>query len=134
MLCHAAAYPPVQVLERDGFGPLEASYLASWLHTGQRVAYLHDSNTPLPTTASSSSVAAPTGAPTSPSVVPPAPSLPLPRGGPEGGGEGQTTDLTIIGVSPSGFLLAVDGAGRRYELTPDGNSLDMMQGLVRRKM
>ncbi|KAG2438269.1 hypothetical protein HYH02_010967 [Chlamydomonas schloesseri] len=42
--------------------------------------------------------------------------------------------LTIRGLSPAGFLLAVDEAGQRYELTPDGNSLDMMRGLLRRKL
>ncbi|KAG2429540.1 hypothetical protein HXX76_010775 [Chlamydomonas incerta] len=42
--------------------------------------------------------------------------------------------LAIRGLSPAGFLLAVDEAGQRYELTPDGNSLDMMRGLIRRKL
>lgn len=42
--------------------------------------------------------------------------------------------LVIAGLSPSGFLLAHDAEGDAYELTPDGNSLDMMAGLVRRKI
>ncbi len=42
--------------------------------------------------------------------------------------------LVIKGLTSSGFLLAVDELGVRYELTPDGNSLDMMQGLIRRKL
>lgn len=42
--------------------------------------------------------------------------------------------LVIKGLTSSGFLLAVDEMGVRYELTPDGNSLDMMQGLIRRKL
>ena len=29
---------------------------------------------------------------------------------------------------------AVDGGGERYELHPDGNSLDFFQGLVRKKL
>ena len=42
--------------------------------------------------------------------------------------------LIIRGLSEQGFLLAEDDFGRAYELTPDGNSLDMMKGLIRRKM
>ena len=51
----------------------------------------------------------------------------------EEGGGGRPV-LTIKGLSQHGFLLAVDGYGQRYELTPDGNSLDMMQGLIRKKL
>lgn len=42
--------------------------------------------------------------------------------------------LTVRGLSPSGFLMAQDASGASYELTPDGNSLDMMKGLIRRKL
>jgi hypothetical protein len=42
--------------------------------------------------------------------------------------------VTVAGLSSSGFLLAVDSIGQQYELTPDGNSLDMMQGMIRRKL
>ncbi|KAG2488431.1 hypothetical protein HYH03_012938 [Edaphochlamys debaryana] len=55
-------------------------------------------------------------------------------GAPPSGAPGPRTRLTIRGLSAAGFLLGVDGAGQRYELTPDGNSLDMMQGLIRRKI
>lgn len=43
--------------------------------------------------------------------------------------------VKITGLSPSGFLAAVDaGDGlTRYELHPDGNSLDFFRGLVRKK-
>ncbi|GLC36411.1 hypothetical protein PLESTM_000440600 [Pleodorina starrii] len=51
-----------------------------------------------------------------------------------GAGGGRVTRLTIRGLSPAGFLLAEDADGSRYELTPDGNSLDMMKGLIRRKV
>ncbi len=47
---------------------------------------------------------------------------------------GGPVALVIRGLSDAGFLLAEDAAGARYELTPDGNSLDMMQGLIRRKL
>lgn len=50
------------------------------------------------------------------------------------GHPGEAVALTITGLSSTGFLRAVDAAGTAYELTPDGNSLDMMQGLLRRKM
>ena len=39
-------------------------------------------------------------------------------------------DVTIRGISPAGFLRAEDAAGRALELHPDGNSLDMLQGLL----
>lgn len=32
------------------------------------------------------------------------------------------------------LLQATDGAGERYELHPDGNSLDFFRGLVRKKL
>ncbi|KXZ49683.1 hypothetical protein GPECTOR_20g540 [Gonium pectorale] len=57
-----------------------------------------------------------------------------PGGGAHGGGGGRVR-LVVRGLSPSGFLLAEDPrVGGRYELTPDGNSLDMMAGLIRRKI
>jgi biotin--protein ligase len=49
-------------------------------------------------------------------------------------GQQQRVTLRIVGLSPYGFLRAVDAAGQEYELTPDGNSLDMMQGLIRKKL
>jgi biotin--protein ligase len=52
----------------------------------------------------------------------------------EDGTAGGAVELTIKGLSPHGFLLAVDSCGQRYELTPDGNSLDMMQGLLKKKL
>lgn len=42
--------------------------------------------------------------------------------------------VRIEGLSQHGYLLASDAAGQRYELHPDGNSLDFFQGLVRRKL
>ncbi|EFN52509.1 hypothetical protein CHLNCDRAFT_26827 [Chlorella variabilis] len=47
---------------------------------------------------------------------------------------GQLTPVTIRGLSPSGYLLATDAGGERYELHPDGNSLDFFRGLVRKKL
>ncbi|EFJ34311.1 hypothetical protein SELMODRAFT_80973 [Selaginella moellendorffii] len=38
------------------------------------------------------------------------------------------------GLTPAGFLLASDDAFNKYELHPDGNSLDFFKGLVRRKL
>lgn len=46
----------------------------------------------------------------------------------------RRVSLTIVGLSPHGFLLAKDPLGQEYELTPDGNSLDMMQGLIKKKL
>jgi biotin---protein ligase len=49
-------------------------------------------------------------------------------------GASRAVPVTIQGLTSSGYLLAVDEAGERYELHPDGNSLDWFAGLVRRKM
>ena len=51
-----------------------------------------------------------------------------------GGGGGARPRLTVKGITKTGYLLAVDAAGARYELHPDGNSLDFFKGLVRKKM
>ena len=47
---------------------------------------------------------------------------------------GARPRLTVKGITKTGYLLAVDTAGARYELHPDGNSLDFFKGLVRKKM
>lgn len=55
----------------------------------------------------------------------------------EGGKDGtplQRVPLTIKGLTPGGYLLAVDELGASYELSPDGNSLDFFKGLVRKKL
>lgn len=49
-------------------------------------------------------------------------------------GPPRLVPLTIRGLTPGGYLLADDGAGERFELCPDGNSLDFFQGLVRKKL
>jgi biotin--protein ligase len=47
--------------------------------------------------------------------------------------KGQTF-VTVIGITDNGLLLAVDDRGVQYELHPDGNSLDLLQGLIRKKI
>lgn len=57
---------------------------------------------------------------------------------------GREVGVTIQGLSPHGYLLAVaengggggggGGVGEKYELHPDGNSLDFFAGLVRKKL
>jgi len=42
--------------------------------------------------------------------------------------------LKIQGLTPSGYLRAVDDASETYELHPDGNSFDFLKGLMRKKM
>eukprot|EP00873_Tetraselmis_striata_P008121 jgi/Tetstr1/428385/TSEL_018419.t1 len=73
----------------DGFQPLEAAYLASWLHSGQEVVLEEES---------------------------------------------RRVPLTIQGLTGSGYLLAADRHGAKFELHPDGNSLDFFNGLVRKKL
>jgi biotin--protein ligase len=48
--------------------------------------------------------------------------------------EARQVTVTLQGLTQQGYLLAVDAAGERFELHPDGNSLDFFQGLVRRKL
>lgn len=48
--------------------------------------------------------------------------------------QGNPVRMVIQGLAPNGFLLGESAAGERFELHPDGNSFDWMQGLVRRKL
>ena len=97
-------------------GADSAAYLAAWLHTGQAV-------TVVDSPAEGGGGGDRRGGP-----PPPPPGHHLPRPPP-----GKA--VTITGLAPSGYLLAVDTAtGAAYELHPDGNSLDFFQGLVRRKV
>ncbi|KAJ6848363.1 biotin--protein ligase 2-like [Iris pallida] len=51
--------------------------------------------------------------------------------------EGQSvegTEVTIQGLTSTGYLLATDEDNHHYELHPDGNSFDFFKGLVRRKL
>lgn len=51
-------------------------------------------------------------------------------------GEGGEPDSTVVikGLTDEGYLLAKDGAGERYALSPDGNRLDFFQGLIKKKL
>ena len=42
--------------------------------------------------------------------------------------------VTVVGLSENGYLKGCDDNGTVFALHPDGNSLDMMHGLVRRKL
>lgn len=42
--------------------------------------------------------------------------------------------IKIVGITDAGYLKGIDEAGNLCELHPDGNSLDMMQGLIKRKL
>ena len=43
-------------------------------------------------------------------------------------------DVRIVGVAENGYLMAADERGAKFELSPDGNSLDFLQGLVAKKV
>lgn len=43
------------------------------------------------------------------------------------------TPMTVQGISKSGYLRAQDDSGEEFELHPDSNSLDLMQGMISRK-
>ena len=52
-------------------------------------------------------------------------------------GEGaskQQIPLVVEGLTPHGFLRAVDSTGQTFELHPDGNSFDFFKGLIRKKL
>ena len=42
--------------------------------------------------------------------------------------------MTISGLTENGYLKGITDDGAEFELHPDGTSLDMMQGLVKRKL
>ena len=48
--------------------------------------------------------------------------------------DGRQVGVCIEGLSQHGYLLASDEAGERYELHPDGQSLDFFQGLIKKKV
>lgn len=49
--------------------------------------------------------------------------------------EGNTKVLlTVKGLTTDGYLLALNEKGEKFELHPDGNSLDFFKGLARRKI
>ncbi|KAK2077035.1 hypothetical protein QBZ16_005263 [Prototheca wickerhamii] len=48
---------------------------------------------------------------------------------------GEKVPVIVRGLTDDGYLLAQDAGGaQRYELHPDGNSLDFFKGLVRKKL
>ena len=100
-----------------GFAPLEESYLRQWLHTDQEVSLVEQGVVER----EEEKVAG--GGETG-------------RGGGGGGsgGDERLVKLVVKGVTSTGYLLAVDAKGERYELHPDGNSLDFFKGLVRKKL
>ena len=42
--------------------------------------------------------------------------------------------MRIQGLTSDGYLLAVDDKGEQYSLSPDGNSLDFFEGLIKAKL
>ncbi len=49
--------------------------------------------------------------------------------------EGETIEVIIQGLTPSGFLAAKElHKDKYYELHPDGNSFDLMRGLIYKKV
>jgi biotin---protein ligase len=100
--------PMLETFNRSGFETFYDNYVNEWLHTGQKVMVC-DLNERRKQGESF-----------------------VPNG--DEGGEGDRTEVTIIGVAESSGLLAIDDKGQRFELLPDGNSLDFLQGLIKRKI
>jgi biotin--protein ligase len=42
--------------------------------------------------------------------------------------------VTVTGLTDAGFLFAVDRQGNTFELHPDGNSLDILTGMIGKKL
>ena len=90
---------------------MEESYLRQWLHTDQEVSLLEEEEEDA--AVGVAGAVAPGGTRTK---------------------KEKTVKLVEKGVTSTGYLLAVDAKGGRYELHPDGNSLDFFKGLVRKKL
>ena len=54
-------------------------------------------------------------------------------GGGGGGSGGGLREVRIVGLADNGYLSAVGDDGM-FELSPDGNSLDFLQGLIAKKV
>lgn len=52
----------------------------------------------------------------------------------EGTSEITHVPLKIQGLTPTGYLRALDEKLEAYELHPDGNSFDFLKGLMRKKL
>ena len=46
---------------------------------------------------------------------------------------GEVKEATIVGLDGNGLLCALDESGSMHSLSPDGNSFDIMTGLIRVK-
>mmetsp|Transcript_12302 Transcript_12302/g.22029 ORF Transcript_12302/g.22029 Transcript_12302/m.22029 type:complete len:428 (-) Transcript_12302:380-1663(-) len=96
----------MQIFEEKGFTTLQDEYLRNWMHSDQKLRFENGAS-------DSDALSSNDGLDT----------------------VKRTVVLIVQGLSPSGFLMAMDPESKEtYELTPDGNSLDMMQGLIRRKL
>lgn len=131
--------PALEVLAAQGFAPFEGEYCRHWLHSGQAVQ-LEEGDTRVAVTVQGLSpngyllvrrpplrlewlgtraVCSGCGRPTP--CLPPGPARPR--------------ELTAASAPPPlRHTQATDASGERYELHPDGNSFDFMQGLVRKKL
>ena len=47
--------------------------------------------------------------------------------------ESQET-VTIKGITKNGYLQAESSSGEQLELMPDGNTIDMLQGMIIRRL
>lgn len=46
----------------------------------------------------------------------------------------SSESVTIKGITKSGYLLAESATGTAVELMPDGNTLDMLKGLIIKRL
>jgi biotin---protein ligase len=46
---------------------------------------------------------------------------------------GTEQQVTILGLDPHGYLLVRGSNGSQFSVQPDGNSFDMLQGLIKPK-
>lgn len=43
---------------------------------------------------------------------------------------GESENVVIKGIDDFGYLLVEDGKGNRFSLHPDGNTFDLLKGLI----
>jgi len=46
---------------------------------------------------------------------------------------GKEQEVKILGLDPFGYLLVRGKDGKQFSVHPDGNSFDMLQGLIKPK-
>ena len=119
----------MDILLSRGFEPLQTNYLGSWLHTNQRVTVVDeavkDDAKMLRRKSMKKKKSMKKDAAAEDEAVDEEDEPEEIEG---------VKNVTIVGLTPTGYLRAVHASGEQYELHPDGNSLDFFSGLISKKI